>query len=162
MNPLAGFNESLYAAAEEDDLDKLNQAIEAGADIEYESHTNLKEREKAKTMESKNNTALCVACYRGFMPIVLRLLELNAKVNTNNSERQTPLHIASSQGHLDVVLHLLARGADLSALDIHNKTPLHFSTTSDIALLLLDRGAEPNAKTKSGDTPLTWASNRVL
>ena len=75
MNPTEA-NESLYAATEEDNLPKLNEAIDAGADTEYKSP-----KELPYILAVKNNTSLHVACLRGFMPIVLRLLEINARVN---------------------------------------------------------------------------------
>ena len=80
MNP-AETNESLYAATEEDNLPKLNEAIDAGADPEYKSPKKLIDKEGHIFWGSENNTSLHVACLRGFMPIVLRLLEINARVN---------------------------------------------------------------------------------
>ncbi len=80
MNP-AEANESLYAATEEDNLPKLNEAIDAGADTEYKSPKELIDKEGNTIKGSENNTSLNVACLRGFMPIVLRLLEINARVN---------------------------------------------------------------------------------
>ena len=83
MNP-AEANESLYAATEEDNLPKLNEAIDAGADTEYKSPKELRDKEGNIFYRSGNNTSLHVACLRGFMPIVLRLLEINARVNATN------------------------------------------------------------------------------
>ena len=83
MNPLEA-NESLYAAAEEDNLSKLNEAIDAGADTEYKCPKELRDKEGNTMWISENGTALHVACLRGFMPIVLRLLEINARVNATN------------------------------------------------------------------------------
>ena len=83
MNP-AEANESLYAATEEGNLPKLNEAIDAGADPEYKSPKELSTKiDSGRTyiLVVKNNTSLHVACLRGFMPIVLRLLEINARVN---------------------------------------------------------------------------------
>ena len=78
MNP-AEANESLYAATEEDNLLKLNEAIDAGADPEYPKE--LRDKEGNIIKGSENSTSLHVACLRGFIPIVLRLLEINARVN---------------------------------------------------------------------------------
>ncbi len=83
-NPLEA-NESLYTAAEEDDLLKLNKAIDAGADTEYKSPKIFKFKEGNTIWSSRNKSAaLHVACLRGFMPIVLRLLEIKARVNATN------------------------------------------------------------------------------
>ena len=78
MKP-AEANEYLYAATEKDNLSLLNEAIDAGADTEYKSPKEL--RDKYGNTICKNNTSLHVACLRGFMPIFLRLLEINARVN---------------------------------------------------------------------------------
>ena len=83
MNP-AEANESLYAATEEDDLPKLNKAIDAGADTEYKSPKELRDKEGHIIWGSGKNTSLHVACLRGFMPTVLRLLEINARANATN------------------------------------------------------------------------------
>ena len=83
MNP-AEANESLYAATEEDNLPKLNEAIDAGADTEYKSPKELRDKEGNTIEGYENGTSLHVACLRGFMPIVLRLLEINARVNATN------------------------------------------------------------------------------
>ena len=45
---LAEANDSLYAAAEEDNLLKLNEAIDAGADTEYKSKKELKKLKENK------------------------------------------------------------------------------------------------------------------
>ena len=83
MNP-AEANESLYAATEEDNLPKLNEAIDAGADTEYKSPTNLIDKKGNTIWLGDIGTSLHVACLRGFMPIVLRLLEINARVNATD------------------------------------------------------------------------------
>ena len=83
MNP-AEANESLYAATEEDDLPKLNEAIDAGADTEYKSPKKLRDKKGDWIGLGEKSTSLHVACLRGFMPIVLRLLEINARVNAKN------------------------------------------------------------------------------
>ena len=73
----------LFTAAKEDDLLKLNEAIDAGADTEYKSPELLVDKE-GYINNSENSTSLHVACLRGFMSIVLRLLEINASVYATN------------------------------------------------------------------------------
>ena len=80
MKP-AEANEYLYAATEKDNLSLLNEAIDAGADTEHKSPKTLKDKRGATYMDRRNGTSLHVACLRGFMPIFLRLLEINARVN---------------------------------------------------------------------------------
>ena len=92
MNPLeaneflyTAANESLYTAVEEDDLPKLTEAIDAGADTEYKSPKLLSDIVgRTYFWRNEKSTSLHVACHRGFMPIVQRLLEIDARVNATN------------------------------------------------------------------------------
>ena len=83
MKP-AEANEYLYAATEKDNLSLLNEAIDAGADTEYKSPKELRNKKGNTIWLSDHGTSLHVACLRGFIPIVLRLLEINARVNATN------------------------------------------------------------------------------
>jgi ankyrin repeat protein len=52
---------------------------------------------------------------------------------------------------------LIARGADVNALGPDNVTPLHWAAVEsklEIVTILLDKGADANAKTTKGQTPL--------
>ncbi len=80
-------NESLYAAADEGNLFKLNEAIGAGADKDYQSREKLSipsKNGRYLTLWGIKNTSLHVACLRGFVPLVRRLLDINANVNATN------------------------------------------------------------------------------
>jgi FOG: Ankyrin repeat len=44
-------------------------------------------------------------------------------VNARNSRGETPLHCAAGSGHSDVVRLLLERGADPEARDVSGRTP---------------------------------------
>ena len=46
-------------------------------------------------------------------------------VNTVNNWKQTPLHLATSVGQLEIMLLLLDSGAQVNARDHQNLTPLH-------------------------------------
>jgi ankyrin repeat protein len=68
---------------------------------------------------------------------------------------------AARDGDADAVRELLARDASLvAAVDAHRKTPLHLAAEHDhaeVAELLLDAGADLEAWTSWGATPLQWA-----
>jgi ankyrin repeat protein len=68
---------------------------------------------------------------------------------------------AAKDGDADAVRKLLARDPSLvGAVDVHRKTPLHLAAEHDhaeVAELLLDAGAELEAWTAWGATPLEWA-----
>ena len=83
-------NLTLYASAQEGNLVKFNEAFEGGADIEYKNSEDI---DKFGYIENLGygNTSLHIACLRGFMPMITRLVELNANINTINSNGLTPL-----------------------------------------------------------------------
>ena len=68
---------------------------------------------------------------------------------------------AAKDGDADAVRELLAGDPSLvGAVDVHGKTPLHLAAEhdhADVAELLLDAGAELEAWTSWGATPLEWA-----
>jgi ankyrin repeat protein len=68
---------------------------------------------------------------------------------------------AARDGDAAAVRELLARDQALAgAVDVHRKTPLHLAAEHDhpeVAELLLDAGAELEAWTSWGATPLEWA-----
>ena len=71
------------------------------------------------------------------------------------------VHAASISGHKDVVAFLGSRGADVNAVDDYTQsTPLHYAARfgeASVCTTLLALGADPAAKTKSGDTALDYA-----
>ena len=101
--------DALYIAAEEDSMEKCNAAIEAGANIDYLSSRSY--IDKDGTDCGKDFSSLHVACIRGYLPFVNRLLELNANVDINTEKGRTPIYGASEKGHLPVVEALLQHGA---------------------------------------------------
>ena len=74
-----------------------------------------------------------------------------------------PLHHAVRQGNLDAVLALLDGGADINDTSlVDHTTPLVMALINgqfDIAMRLIERGANPNIATTDGMTPLYAAIN---
>jgi ankyrin repeat protein len=75
----------------------------------------------------------------------------------------TPLHLAAFFGHTRAVERLLAAGAEIDAVSenaLRNR-PLHAATAGgrvEVALLLLERGADPTVADAGGHTPLHIAA----
>ena len=58
----------------------------------------------------------------------------------------TPLGMAASIGTAGVVKVLLEAGADLNARDEDGETPLHTAETAGVVKVLLEAGADPNPR----------------
>jgi ankyrin repeat protein len=75
----------------------------------------------------------------------------------------TPLMAAAPYGSAELIGELLRAGADVNARDFRGMTPLMLAVASEtqdseVVKLLLDAGAEPNVKSKAGETALDWAN----
>ncbi|RLN05810.1 hypothetical protein BBJ28_00020108 [Nothophytophthora sp. Chile5] len=78
----------------------------------------------------------------------------------------TPLHEAAATDNTRKIKWLLARGIQVDTLGervegVHHRTPLHWAAVvgkAKAATVLLEHGADPNAKDRDGRTPLHWAA----
>ena len=99
--------------------------------------------------------------------IWLRFLidECGANVNVFDARKRTPLHcVVSSESSFEMVKFLLDHAATVDALTLDDRTPLHIIVAAEsslsekevrlkIARLLLERGANVNAKASIGIGP---------
>ncbi len=95
-----------------------------------------------------------------------------------NAVGWTALHVAVENYYVDLALLLLEHGADPSRRDFSGVTPLHLAIdveadsasqqapveygkrnvpTRDMTVLLLEHGADRNARTEKEETPMDWA-----
>jgi uncharacterized protein len=86
------------------------------------------------------------------------------RVNEYSSDGFTPLGLASYFGHYDVVKMLLAKGAEVNIYSKNEMSvaPIHSAVSADnleIARLLLENKADPNAIQMKGVTPLHQAAH---
>ena len=107
-------------------------------------------------------TALHYSCRYGHVDIVRTLVKHKANVNARTDSGDTPLTLAASIKHDNVVHALLSDSQCLvDAKDQDGYTALHYSCRYghvDIVKTLVNHKANVNARTGSGDTPLTLAA----
>ena len=94
--------------------------------------------------------------------VILKLFKKGISVNEVVTDGgMTGLHLACAQGDLDGAKIYLDNGAEVDARDNVERTPLHFAAAngSNIDLIdeLVNRGADVNAQSLGGDTPLIKA-----
>ena len=101
---------------------------------------------------------------RGDIQAVEEYLDKGGNVNLQDEPGMTPLHHAVNDdwkgSHFKMVKLLIERGANLNAIDDTHHTPLHWASNKETAELLIDAGANINAKTKrTGETLLFSAAH---
>lgn len=148
----------LVKAVASNDLKQATALLAQGAD--------------ANVKNSVEIPVLVMAIHRDAAPIVEALLKNKANPNVRDVDTDlTPLMDSLMQDVPDrikteIVKMLLAAGADVNAAIRKEgslekgETPLMFAAfigSEDLVQLLLDKGADANAKTPGGDTALTWA-----
>jgi ankyrin repeat protein len=100
----------------------------------------------------------------GNIMAVKKFLDKGGNVNLQDEPGMTPLHHAVNDDwkgkNRTMVKLLIDRGANVKAIDDTHHTPLHLASNKETAELLIDAGADVNAKTKrTGETTLFSAAH---
>lgn len=134
---------SLKTAASCGDLERVQQLVEKGADV----------NKQFPGPDAENSTALQTAAAYGYPDVVEFLLTKGADVNATNLNGFTALHFAAAfTGRKDVVELLIQHGADVTAKDCFLRTPADIASMYkyDAFVSLLDpakaRGSEVNLR----------------
>ena len=103
---------------------------------------------------------------RGDIEAVKEFLDQGGNLNLQDEPGMTPLHHAVNSNwegkNFEIVKLLIERGADAKAIDDTHHTPLHLASNKETAELLIDSGADVNAKTqRTGETPLYAAARNA-
>ena len=136
------FNKGVYVG----DLTQVNEAIEAGADV--------------NGRDSVNWTPLMRAGEEGYTDIAKVLIDKGADVNGKDAPGWTALMHAAKNGHTDVAKLLIDKGADVNAKRWDGETALMFAALhghTDIVKALIAGGVDVNALNKKKERALLWA-----
>jgi ankyrin repeat protein len=118
--------------------DIVKLLVEHGADVRARSNGNF--------------TPLLFAAQQGDVESGRALLQAGADVNESRSkDRLTTLMVAVASGHKEFAVFLLAEGANPGLMAESGFTALHYAASdekgAELVKALLDRGANPNART---------------
>ena len=70
------------------------------------------------------------------------MIEKGVNVDARADSDQTPLHIAAEENSADVARLLIQKGADLEAKTKDGKTPLQHALYLNVAQMLISKGAD--------------------
>ena len=150
-----GFSPLHWAAAYNSDPAVVQALIDEGADPQAGNKADVLPIHMA-------------ARYNANPAVLARLLAAGSNLEARDILGRTPLMVAVRLSHSLPVLELLVdAGADLQTVDnsLYGNTPLHWAMQNDefpqLAVLLLEAGADPTAPDVFGLTPLHHASNRT-
>ena len=139
---------ALLWAAYWDDIETADLLIRAGAN--------------ANTSNDFRSTPLSSACTNGSAAMVDRLLKAGANPSTPIATGETPLMTCAKSGSVEAVKMLLVHGAEVNAKEpSQNQTALMWAAAerhTDVVRTLIEAGADFQAHTKRGFTPLHFAA----
>ena len=124
--------------------------------------------------DSQGRTPLYAAAATEGSDVIRALLQAGADPLALTNDGSSPLHAAAESGSPDVITLLIGAGVDADLPNDNAEAPLHLAVTETrsrwrnslfatrdtrpswilSAFTLLDAGADPNARTAAGDTPL--------
>lgn len=164
------WNNALLVAARRLDAKSLKAALDAGADVNV----------KSERFYRRGDTAISYVLVReakdlrapdGYNECARLLIKAGADMKDMKSRGMPLLHYAAQMAAPDVVQMMLEAGLDVNAkVDECPKngrsgcTPLFFAarrSDAAVAELLISRGADVQAVSVKGETPLFWASDAV-
>jgi ankyrin repeat protein len=139
---------ALHWAAHWDDVELVDLLLRARAD------TNV--------MNDFGATPLSLACTNASAAVVERLLAAGANPNAAATSGETPLMRCARTGNVEAVKALLARRAEVNAKDNEQlQTALMWAVAqkhAGAAQALIDAGADVQARSKGGFTPIMFAA----
>jgi cytohesin len=141
----------LHVAAWHGQRDAARMLLDRGADVNA----------GADGKEPLARTPLFDALLKRRLDVAELLLDRGARTDVRNGSGVTPLHVATMSGIGEPGVRLLLKHkADPNVPDLAGQTPLHLGAgycASGTVRALLDAGADPSSKDKSGLAPIDYA-----
>lgn len=154
---------ALVNAANAGSLESVRSLIAYGANPNADL-TKLTITESGGGMEMQgpgSGSVLIYAASSGDPDLVREILQYHPDIEARNREGKTALFTVgdwrsndADGARLECIRLLLDAGADVNARDHHGNTPLHEIYLTDVEEELLKRGANVNAQNNDGDTPI--------
>ena len=98
---------------------------------------------------NKNQTALHLASYSGYLDIVIALLDIGANPNAQQQDGQSPLHLAALRGHESVAKELIDAGAQVYLENSFGEVPLDLASRNGhlavVKTLLVEEGHDESS-----------------
>jgi len=164
---------ALMWATAEKQPEMVKLLIKHGADVNARSMVNIWQRQvtaepRAQARPPGGLTPLIYASREGCLECVKALVKAKAKLDMADPEGVTPLIVAIQNFHFDIAKLLIESGANVNKWDWWGRTPLYSAvdlntiphggrpdrmsldetTSLQLIELLLDKGANPNARLK--------------
>ena len=131
---------SIHKAIERGDLKKVKELLAAGAPVD--------ERNRG------GQTPLMIAVMHNLTPYFKALLMAGADVNAVDAVGESVMHYAGTHGTPLIVQALLEKEPDLNVRNRQGEPPLMGALTAQVVELLLEAGADPDARRNDGLTLL--------
>jgi ankyrin repeat protein len=118
----------------------------------------LEAKADVSVTDSRKNTALSCAAENGSIESVALLQQAGATGNVDEARvRTTAILRAAQRGNVERVQQLLQMGVSARTANDYGVTPLHEAARighPKVVAVLLAAGADPNARTRAGETPM--------